>query len=309
MEISRLTTVDPRLVWSHEALKFTPWLAQQIDRLGEAIGDDLEVLSVEAAVGRFSADIFARSKRDGRNVLIENQLEQSDHKHLGQILTYMAGLDVKTVVWLTTRICEEHVSAIEWLNSHTPAEFRFFAVELRVVRIGDSPVAPIFEIVARPNDFERTLKERKVEAEATKDSVFREFWSQYLERYPEDAAIGFKLQKGRTQWLPAGGDKIVGVWLATYSGVYVRGLSSVPIQEVIDEIGPHCDQLESMTGATFREGDGDWLLVLQNKLKMADRERWPEAIDWIHRHARQHLGALEAVRQTPSDVPQIASPA
>ena len=223
MEISRLTPVDPRVVWRHEALNFTPWLASQLDHLGEAIGEELELLGAETAVGPFSADIVARTKQDGRTVLIENQLQKSDHTHLGQLMTYLAGLEAKTIVWVTTHFAEEHVSAVQWLNDHTPPDFRFFAVELRVVRIGDSPVAPVFDVIVRPNEFERGLKVRKAEAEATTDSKHRDFWALYLQRHPEDAAIGMKTAKGTNQWLPVAENIIVGAWLAKTCGVYVRG--------------------------------------------------------------------------------------
>lgn len=298
MEISRLTPVDPRAVWRHEASNFTPWLASQLDCLGEAIGEELELLGAETAVGPFSADIVARNKQDGRTVLIENQLEKSDHTHLGQLMTYLAGLEAKTIVWVTTRFAEEHISAIQWLNDHTPPDFRFFAVELRVVRIGESPVAPIFDVIVRPNEFERDLKVRKAEAEATTDSKHREFWALYMQRHPEDAAIGMKAAKGANQWLPVAENIILGAWLAKTCGVYVRGQFrgqfSVPVESVVERLAPFRERLEARTGAPLCQEGGDWLLVRQGPA-IGDPAAWPAAADWLHRQIRTHLEALREV--------------
>lgn len=297
MDIGKLIAVEPRAVWQHEALHFTPWLATQIDHLGEAIGEDLEVLGSERPVGPFSADIVARSRRDGRTVLIENQLEKSDHTHLGQILTYLAGLEAKTVIWVSTRFQDEHVSAIRWLNDHTPPDFRFFAVELRVVRIGDSPCAPIFDIIARPNAFERDLKVRKAEVEVTADSKQRAFWDLYLLRYPDDAALGMKPGSATNVWLPVSDGLVIGVYLAKRCGVYVRGQASIPISAIIERLEPHRELLEARTGAAFRKGAADWLLVSAGPA-FGEPATWEGTADWLHTQLRRHLGALREASAT-----------
>ena len=147
----RLEDRPLREAWAHEALAFTPWLAENIDHISEAIGLPLELTGTEVAVDAFAADILARNPQDDSVVLIENQLEQSDHTHLGQILTYLAGLSARTVVWIAPSFREPHLSAIRWLNQHTADGFSFFALRLRVVRIGESPYAPIFEVVEKPS--------------------------------------------------------------------------------------------------------------------------------------------------------------
>ena len=153
----RLEDLPPRDAWGHEAHAFTPWLAENIDRLGEAVGMELELTGQEVRVERFAADILARDPTDGSAVLIENQLEATDHTHLGQIMTYLAGLDARAVIWIAPEFREPHLSAVRWLNDHTAESFSFFAVRLRVVRIGDSPMAPVFEVVEKPNGWERRL--------------------------------------------------------------------------------------------------------------------------------------------------------
>ena len=195
---------------------------------------------------------------------------------------------------------------MRWLNDHTPPDFRFFAIELRVVRIGESPAAPIFDVVVRPNDFEREIKVLKAEAVAKSDSRNRDFWTQYLEQHPEDAAIGFKVYNTTNQWLPVAGNVLVGTWLATTCGVYVRGPASVPIETVAEELAPYRERLESLVGVPLRSGkesEKKWLLVQQG-IPIGDPARWPEAIDWMHERTVATVTALREV-VTPAAAPSI----
>src|SRR6266851_3093921 len=137
-ELGTLVFLDPRDVWSSESIEFTPWLADHLDLLGEALGIDLELDGREAPVGDFSADLLARDNNRDRLVVIENQLEQTDHDHLGKMLTYAAGRSAGVVVWIAKKIREEHRAAIDWLNEHTDEELEFFAVELQVPKIDES---------------------------------------------------------------------------------------------------------------------------------------------------------------------------
>ena len=157
-KLASLENVALREAWDHEALSFTPWLAENLDKLGSEIGLRLELEGREVAVDEFSADILARNPMDDSLVLIENQLEVANHTHLGQVLTYLAGLDANVVIWVAAEFRDAHLSAINWLNEHTVEPFAFFAVRVSVVRIGDSPLAPIFEVLARPNEWERRLQ-------------------------------------------------------------------------------------------------------------------------------------------------------
>ncbi|MDM7186356.1 hypothetical protein QUH49_28250, partial [Klebsiella pneumoniae] len=118
MEIVEWQDVEPNAVWKHEAHDFTPWLAANLDRIGQAIGLDLELEATERPVGSFSADILAKTP-DGRTVVVENQLYRSDHSHLGQLITYAAGLDAAHVIWIAASFREEYVTALQWLNENT----------------------------------------------------------------------------------------------------------------------------------------------------------------------------------------------
>ena len=187
MEFGELTRVAVSEVWPHEAHHFTPWLADNLDRLAKAIGIPLELEDTEVAVEGYSAVITATNRDHGHRVLIENQYGRTDHQHLGQILTYLAGLEAQTVVWISEEFTEPHLSAIRWLNEHTAEPFSFLAVRLSLVRITDSPIAPRFEVVERPNSWDPMVRASSHTGELSETGAFRrEFWTYYSERYPED---------------------------------------------------------------------------------------------------------------------------
>src|SRR5262245_40043571 len=152
--LGRLESVDLRKIWTSEASDFTPWLArpENIAELANTLDMDLEVEAQERAVGPFRADILCKDISTNRWVLIENQLERTDHHHLGQLLTYASGLEAVTIVWIAARFTEKHRSTLDWLNKITDDRFRFFGLEVELWRIGDSPAAPKFNVVSKPND-------------------------------------------------------------------------------------------------------------------------------------------------------------
>lgn len=159
IKLGRLSRIELREVWSSEASDFTPWLAHEgnLALLGEAVGLDLELVAEEKNVGLFRADILCRDLTTEDWVLIENQLARTDHTHLGQLITYAAGLQAVTVIWIANRFTEEHRAALDWLNSMTDTGLNFFGVEVELWRIGESATAPKFNIVSKPNDWARTV--------------------------------------------------------------------------------------------------------------------------------------------------------
>ena len=159
-DLARLSAVELREVWKDEADDFTPWLAQEenLTLLGDVLGMKLKPESTERAVGRFSADIVAKDVNGGGTVLIENQLETTDHAHLGQILTYAAGLGALSVVWIARKFTDEHRAALDWLNDISNENIRFFGLEIEVWRIGDSHHAPKFNLAAKPNDWTKETR-------------------------------------------------------------------------------------------------------------------------------------------------------
>lgn len=157
--LDRLARVELREIWTSEASDFTPWLAREenLKVLADTLGMDLELEAQEKSVGPFRADILCKDVGSDAWVLIENQLERTDHVHLGQLLTYASGLQAVTIVWIAARFTEEHRSTLDWLNKITDETFRFFGLEVELWRIGDSPAAPKFNVVSKPNDWSRSV--------------------------------------------------------------------------------------------------------------------------------------------------------
>lgn len=157
--LGRMERVDLNEIWATEAQHFTPWLAREenLALLGETLGLELEHEATEKSVGPFRADILCKDINDGNWVLIENQLGRTDHTHLGQLLTYAAGLKTVTIIWIAASFTDEHRAALDWLNAITEEDFRFFALEVELWRIGQSPAAPKFNIVSKPNAWSKSV--------------------------------------------------------------------------------------------------------------------------------------------------------
>jgi hypothetical protein len=184
--LGRLEKLELREAWASEAGAFTPWLAKQenLKLLGESIGLDLECESQEARIGLFRADIVCKDSTNDSTVLIENQLERTDHGHLGQLLTYAAGLEAVTVIWVAERFTEEHRAALDWLNERTDEKINFFGLEIELWRIGDSLPAPKFNVVCKPNQWSRTVSDaaRRLDPERLTEhrQLQYEYWTEFL---------------------------------------------------------------------------------------------------------------------------------
>jgi hypothetical protein len=157
--LGRLERVELRNIWSSEASDFTPWLAREenLKVLADTLGLELECEAQERPVGPFRADILCKDIQTDRWVLIENQLERTDHRHLGQLLTYASGLEAVTIIWIAESFTEEHRSTLDWLNRITEEGIRFFGVEVELWRIGGSPAAPKFNIISKPNEWSQNI--------------------------------------------------------------------------------------------------------------------------------------------------------
>ncbi|MXY42837.1 MAG: DUF4268 domain-containing protein [Dehalococcoidia bacterium] len=153
VELAKIEEVELREVWSNEPKDFTPWLKENVDQLGTALGIELDIHELEAPVGPFSLDLLAHDTDKNCPVIIENQLDVTDHTHLGQLLTYAAGYDASAVVWIAKEFREEHRAALDFLNSRTGDETRFFGVAVELWKIDRSRPAPHFKVVSAPNDW------------------------------------------------------------------------------------------------------------------------------------------------------------
>lgn len=175
MTVSKLKIVPLREAFPHEAHRFTVWLEANIDALSERLGLQLTVIEREKSVGSFNVDLLCEDGR-GSRAIIENQLERSDHDHLGKLLTYLVNLDAKTAIWVTPQVRPEHERVVNWLNESTGEDYGFYLVQIEAVRIADSPYAPLFTVLAAPDEQLREIGEAKVEL-AGREKMYREFWS------------------------------------------------------------------------------------------------------------------------------------
>ncbi|MER8536670.1 DUF4268 domain-containing protein [Mesorhizobium sp. M1005] len=193
--IGRLERVALREVWKHEAYDFTQWLQNNIDLLGEATKLSLMNVEREQAAGAFSIDLVAE-EQGGGTIIIENQLEKSNHDHLGKLITYMAAMEARAAVWIVSEPRPEHVAAVAWLNSSSSAYF--YLVKVEAVRIGTSPAAPLFTIIVGPSEEAKDISRTKQEI-AEQRSVQHQWWVTLLER-PE-ARLHAHLTPGPWSWI------------------------------------------------------------------------------------------------------------
>lgn len=157
--LGKLKKIDLREAWKHEALDFTQWLAkdENLALLSEEIGVDINLIETEANVGSFNVDILAEDS-NGRKIVIENQLESTNHDHLGKIITYASGYNAEIIIWIVKDVRNEHKQAIDWLNEHTDEKINFFAIKLELWQIDGSPYAPKFQIISKPNEWAKIMK-------------------------------------------------------------------------------------------------------------------------------------------------------
>ena len=303
VHFGNLVSVELRDAWPHEANDFTPWLCNNLEHLSRVIEIPLELVGAEVGVEEFSADIRARNPIDDTGVLIENQLEHSDHAHLGQILTYLAGLKSRTVVWIAREFSPAHLSALRWLNDHTSDQFAFFAVQVKVVRIGDSDMAPVFEVRERPSEWDRYVQSVSAEtSELSEIQKFRrDFWAFYRERYPDDLDIRPGFRNSNAYDLIEG----LGVWLSLYLapstnsvGLYISGFDRRLVGESPDDLReillPYEEQVRAELGIEL-EIDGStrhFAGKSMRDIEPMDRDNWARISDWFHENLAAYRRAL-----------------
>jgi hypothetical protein len=202
-KLGKLEKVPLRDTWMSEPRNFSKWLAKKenLTLLSETLNiDSLELEATEADIGSFNVDILARDE-DKDLVIIENQLEQTDHKHLGQIITYASGKEAKTIIWIAKSFRDEHLKAINWLNENSVDDINFFAIEIELWRIGDSLPAPKFSVVAKPNEWEKIIREPPKLKENTSTELKRfKFWEGLKAFANENGAPFFSHKPSKDHW-------------------------------------------------------------------------------------------------------------
>ncbi|MGT2799874.1 DUF4268 domain-containing protein [Streptococcus marmotae] len=184
MKLGKLTEINIRELWKHEQYDFSEWLSKEenIEMLSDEVGLTLTDVHKEVFVGSYRCDLVAKDETTGIKVIIENQLEATNHDHLGKLITYASGLDANVVIWIVQEAREEHRSAIEWLNNKTTKEISFFLMEIRAYKIGDSLPAPKFVVIEKPNDFLKTVNSSIESGELSKSQAEKlNFWNRFNE--------------------------------------------------------------------------------------------------------------------------------
>jgi len=284
-ELGKLQNVDPRSVWPSEARDFTPWLRDHPDYLADALGIDLEFSASEHPVGGFSLDLIGRDLTNNAVLIVENQLEQSDHNHLGQLLTYAAGTEAVTVVWIANRMRDEHRQVIDWLNQLGADRLRFFGIDIEVAHIGDSLRAPYLRLVSQPNDWQDRVKRLETATSLTgKSALYFSFWSRFLERIQQEHPGWTRARK------PPSGN-----W------AWIRSpIAGIPLS-VAFQLGQKLS-VELYIGTS----DPDFNLDLFNRLR-AQRSRLEEAygrpLDWDEAPGKQYCRIAD---RRDGDVSEIA---
>ena len=215
--LGKLRRVELREVWEHEARDFSAWLVQpeNLILLSEQIGIEIEPIDTEASIGRFRIDILAKEAITDAKIIIENQLESTNHDHLGKVITYAAGLDAKYLIWIVKDVLPEHLKAIEWLNEHLDDEISCFLIRIEAWQIDDSKPAAKFEVVGIKNDWAATLKKSAAVNESSSTQLSQlEFW-QHMHDYirTKDKIIRLQSPKPRRYFQFSIGDSIASIVL------------------------------------------------------------------------------------------------
>jgi len=293
--LGRLEKVDLRDIWEKEDTHFTPWLAkdENIELLGSAIDMDLVVEAEEKDVGPFRADILCKDIASNNWVLIENQLEKTDHKHLGQLLTYATGLDAVTIIWVASEFTEEHRATLDWLNKITDTQYNFFGIKVELFKIGDSKVAPVFNVVSKPNNWSRSISSaasKIANEDLGETKLFQlKFWTALGDSIMEKTDSPLRAQKPRPQhWYIFSIGK-TGVQLNVKFNTKVEKVSIelyiLNNQEIFDELEKDKENIEKEIGEKLswqplpnRSASRVEIDRLDSKLE--NEKDWQTYIDW-----------------------------
>lgn len=307
-KLGRLERIDLRDIWRTEAQDFTPWLAQaeNMEILGKTLGLELEVEAQEKNVGPFRADILCKDLDDDSWVLIENQLERTDHNHLGQLLTYGAGLNTVTIIWIAEKFTDEHRAALDWLNDITDESFKFFGLEVELWRIGESAPAPKFNIISKPNEWSRSVGKasKRIETSALTETKQAQlaFWEQLHQQLQNHSFL--RSRKPRPQhWttysvgrsgMHLGAiintrENRIGVelYLGDENATAFFNLLQLERTEIEQEINAGLEWKELPTKRACR------IITYLENVDPLDKVQWPRLHEWLHEHLEAYHKAFK----------------
>jgi hypothetical protein len=295
-KLAKLKKVDLRKVWKHEATDFTNWLSKEenIELLSDEIGIDIQVIETEASVGRYSADILGEETNTGKKVIIENQLEATDHEHLGKIITYASGYDAGIVIWIVKNARDEHKQAIDWLNEHTDENVNFFLIKMELWQIGNSPPAPKFQIISQPNDWAKALKKAGSTSLSDTQILQLEFWNGFKE-YAEQHHTTLKLRKTYPQnWYSISighSEAHIELNIIKQKKIIVCELYIPDSKELYHALEEYKEDIEKELGVKL-----EWMELKNRKLSrirvsreadITDTDRWEEYFEWMNETAEK----------------------
>lgn len=295
--LGKLTKVeDLREVWKHEALDFTRWLAapENMALLSDTVGLNITTVQVEGNIGDFNVDIFAVDETSGKKIIIENQLEKTNHDHLGKIITYASGKDATYIVWIVKKARNEHRQAIDWLNEHTDIELNFFLIEMELWQIDNSPLAPKFQIVCQPNEWTKMVKESYGSGEITELKTKQgEFWDDF-NTYCKQEKVNFSLRKALPHhWydIAIGTSRAhISLWLNSKKksigcSLYIGGRDKDENKNLYTYIATRKEHIEEVLGQRL-----EWS-ILENKktstigistdFDFYDKKDWEQMFEWF----------------------------
>ena len=288
--IGKLEKGDLRDIWAHEEYDFSLWLAQEenLKLLGDTIKIDISLIEKESKIGGYSADIYAEEDGTDNKIIIENQLEDTNHDHLGKIITYASGKDAKYVIWIVKHARDEHRRAIEWLNEHTDTEIGFFLLEIELWKIGDSAPAPKFNIVEQPNDW---AKEEKKSSSVVSESAKKclEFWKAFNAYAEKDKAFvkSFNLRKPRPQqWYDLGvnnANLYISMNVLVRKGTLNTGLYIPHKKEIYDALLAQKSEIEKIVGCEliWRQASKASRLFVEKEIDVEDQGNWETCFRWL----------------------------
>lgn len=292
VNLSKLEEIkDLRTVWPHEALDFTPWLSQDdnITLLADSIGIDTTDDETESSVGDFNVDIFASETGTDRKIIIENQLEDTNHDHLGKLITYASGKSADIVIWVVKHAREEHKAAIEWLNNHTDDSVGFFLCEIKLYRIGNSEPAVKFEVIEKPNDWTKEIK--KSESINETQQLRYDYWvafEDYAFKNPTFAKNFKKRKPSKNHWL----NFSIGSSACHIAVSQIKQRNELDVElyisddtELYNSLYENKTDIELTSGLSF-----DWRelpdrkasrIVLEKSVQLENKNAWGAQFEWL----------------------------
>lgn len=296
--LGKLQKVKLRDVWASEASDFTPWLAndENIQILGDTIAVALELEAQEKTVGPFRADILCKDTDNGSWVLIENQLERTNHLHLGQLLTYAAGLHAVTIVWIAETFTDEHRATLDWLNEITDDSFRFFGLEIELWRIDDSLAAPKFNMVSKPNDWSRSVTQsvRRIREDSLSELERMQFryWTALKAAFEQRNSFVKSHKPSPQNWTTYSiGRSNFSLWASINSGnnirlgveLIIRGPDAKPFYHLLNQ---EREEVEQSIGQTLKwmelpEQESSKVALYRDGCALAEETKWPSEHEWF----------------------------